>query len=713
MSQSINPGHDQGHEFLWEIGCEEIPARMLADAIVTLRERMGLALQEAGIHFGAVDSHGTPRRLAVYVTGLAGCQQQREELLRGPALARAFDADGHPTAAALGFARSHGVAVTDLEQLDSDKGRYLMLRQRLPGQPTLELLPQIMTTLLKQFPWPKSMRWGSGSSRFVRPIQRILALFDGQVVPFTTPEGVTASYTVVGHRFMAPTPQTVTTIASYRTALQANRVVLDLAERCRIIREAAQQQAERVNGQVVMDEGLLAENGALVEWPVALLGQFPAHYLDIPSEVLTTSMKAHQKYFSVVDGEGRLLPYFVAIANMELTDPSVLVRGYERVLRARLADAAFYWQEDRRTGLRQRLDDLEQVVFQNRLGTMRQKAERLARLTALVAQILNEPALVAAAEQAGRYAKCDLVTGMVAEFPELQGIMGGYYYPSSDHSDQEQLVARAIREHYQPQGAGDSLPLSSLGAMLALADRVDTLVGYFGMGLVPTGAKDPYALRRAALGVIRILINDRTSWHVPLRPLLEQAYDLYGEEVLAGRNRDSTITALLQFFYGRLAAHLKLNGFSYDLIDAVQALMLDDLTDVWHRVMALNRFKQQPDYESLVMLNKRIANILEKSDVLARPLGPVDPSLLYEPAEQDLYRAVEGVEVIVKQAVAQRDYDQALLSLTGLRTVVDRFFVEILVMAEQEDRRHNRFALLTRVRQAFRRVADVSCLVFL
>ncbi|MBF0125416.1 MAG: glycine--tRNA ligase subunit beta, partial [Magnetococcales bacterium] len=568
-----------GHEFLWEIGCEEIPARMLADAIVTLRERMGAALSEANIDFVAIESHGTPRRLLVCVSGMAASQQEREELVRGPSLDRAFDAHGNPTAAALGFARSHHVAVTELEQLEIGKGRYLVRRQRLAGQPTVQILPQLMTTLLKQFPWPKSMRWGSGSSRFVRPIQRIVALFDGQVVPFATAEGIVAEGRVVGHRFMAPTPQAVTSMADYRRLLRANRVILDLEERCQIIRTMAQQQASQIGGRAVIDEALLAENGALVEWPVALLGQFPSHYLDIPPEVLITSMKAHQKYFAVIDNEGRLLPHFVAIANMELADPSVLVRGYERVLRARLADAAFYWQEDRRVELRQRLTSLEQVVFQNRLGSMRQKAERLARLTAIIAHGLGEDAATAeAAEQAGRYAKCDLVTGMVAEFPELQGIMGGYYYPLVDDSDRGRLVARAIGEHYQPQGASDSLPTSPLGAMLALADRLDTLVGYFGIGLVPTGAKDPYALRRAALAVIRILMG--RSWYLSLRSLLERAYGLYDGGVFGGQDQEACLAALLQFFDGRLASHLKSGGFSYDLVEAVQALGLDDVVDV-------------------------------------------------------------------------------------------------------------------------------------
>ncbi len=714
VSSVAQDGQGNG-ELLLEIGCEEIPARMLAEAIATLRNGLTAALDSARIAYDSVESHGTPRRLAACVTGLAPRQTASHEERRGPPVERAFDAQGAPTPAALGFARSCGVTMAELERMDTPKGSYLVWREQRAGAASASVLPALVVDLVRTFPWPKSMRWGGGDSRFVRPVQRLTVVLDGQVLPLVTPEGICAGDQVQGHRFLAPALRTVRSWREYRTALADNKVVLEFAERCRLIEEGVTRCAREVGGTAVIEQKLLEENAALVEWPVALRGGFAAHHLEIPPEVLTTSMKNHQKYFPVTDSDGRLMPWFVVIANSE-ADPAVLVQGFERVLRARLADAAFYWQDDRRVDLRQRLETLERVVFQARLGSMAEKSRRIAALARRIAEQFD-PACAALAATAGLYAKCDLVTGMVGEFPELQGIMGGYYYLAS--TDDDRQVAQAIREHYQPQGAGDSLPASALGSMLSLADKLDTLTGYFGLDMAPTGAKDPFALRRAALGVLRILLAvAERGWHLPLRPLLEAAHGLYADGVLS-RDAAQTTDAIMAFFYGRLSAWLRADGVEYDTMESVQQLAIDRMDDVVARVRALEQFRTHADCASLVAANKRIVNLLEKSagrtgsdETDGMVAGAeVRGEHLQEPAERELFQALGAVRPSVAVAVQQGDYARALATLASLRTPVDRFFAGILVMDERAEIRQNRLALLRDLRHSFNTVADISRLV--
>lgn len=692
-------------EFLWEIGCEEIPARMLPEAVEQFRLNMAKALGEARLTFESIESHGTPRRLMVAVGGLADRQPEGVEERRGPPVSSAFDKDGRPSKAAEGFARSCGVTVGELRKVNTPKGEYLSYTLRTDGRPAVLVLPDIMTTLLGAFPWPKAMRWGAGAFRFVRPLHTICALLDGALLPFDNGEGVFNDDRVAGHRFMAPGPHRVSSLAEYKELLPGQFVILSIAERQRIIRKGVERLAKEAGGKAVLDEGLVTETACLVEWPVPLLGRFPEEYLELPPEVLTTSMKHHQKYFPVVDGKGRPMACFVAIANMVVPDPGVLVKGYARVLRARLEDAAFYWQEDRKRTLEERLAGLKGVVFQARLGTLYDKSMRMVALGVDLARRVD-PALVGVVEPAARLAKCDLVTGMVGEFPELQGIMGSYY---ARHDGLDQRVAEAIREHYQPQGAGDSLPNSLGGVCLSLADKLDTLVGCFGIGLTPTGNKDPFGLRRAALGVIRMVLNG-AGLRLPLREVLGQAHRHYAAGVLE-RHEEQTVEGLLEFFYGRLQAHLKAEGLDYDLIDAVQALGHDDLWDAVRRVRALAAFKSLPSYASLVAANKRIANILTKSggELGARPR--VDPELLSEPAERGLHAALVKHGGAVTRACEGGEYGEALTTLAGLREVIDRFFDDVLVMAEEQALRRNRLALLHQVRAAFHQVADVSRLV--
>ena len=709
--------------FLWEIGCEEIPAGLLPAAIDALGSMLEKALTDVGLwRDGQTACHcqGTPRRLLVEVSGLAEQQTDVEEVRRGPMVSRGFKEDGSATPAALGFAKSCGVAVEDLTRQQTKKGEYLACVIHTPGKAAQILLVPIMGTILATFPWKKSMRWGSGEMTFVRPINWIVALFNGQPLAFRTEDGLQAGVETYGHRFMCPGPllvveqeRVVVDLASYRQGLRQAKVMLDLQERKNLILDGVERLAALVGGRAVISASLLSENACLTEWPMPLLGRFSEKYLQIPSEVLMTSMQYHQKYFpvqSVEAGESKLLPCFVAVANLETPDQKVLVKGYERVLRARLEDAAFFWDEDRKVKLAERLPGLHQVVFQAKLGTLHQKAVRMSRLAVYMGSGFAVVPDAAVVEQAALLSKCDLISGMVGEFPELQGVMGGYYW-LEEGGDAE--VALAIRQHYRPQGMADALPETTLATLVSMADKLDTLVGCFAVGLVPSGTKDPFALRRAALGLIRMMLDGQV--HLSLRDVVDFAYRLYEEGMLqAGKSRleqdvDQTVEAVLRFFYGRLKAYLKADGLDYDLIDAVEVLGLDDLSDAVLRIRALATFKSLDSYAALVAANKRIANIITKAGDWQE--GKVDAALLQLPAEVVLYEAVCGCESRVEALVQEHAYGAALGLLAELRGAIDQFFDDVMVMDKDLQIRHNRLALLAQVRQSFRLVADVSCLV--
>ncbi|MBF0184367.1 MAG: glycine--tRNA ligase subunit beta [Magnetococcales bacterium] len=691
--------------FFWEIGCEEIPAKLLPGAIEALQSLLESRLQEAGLWRAGrttVECQGTPRRLLAWVSGLSARQADRLEERKGPALNRAFAADGSPSAAAEGFARSCGVSMADLQREVTAKGEYLVYRLQVAGERAAALLPRLMAEILAIFPWKKSMRWGSGAMRFVRPLRWMVTLLDGQLLPFVSENGLHSGLESQGHRFMSQGGLRPQDMASARQLLRQAGVILDLAEREALIRQGAEQLAAQAGGEAIIAPALLTENACLTEWPVPLLGRFDPIYLAIPPEVLITSMQHHQKYFPVRAADGRLLPCFIAVANLTVPDPSVLVRGFERVLRARLEDAAFYWREDRKERLADRLNGLRQVVFQARLGTLYQKVMRMSRLAERMAGWLAAPPAIARIEQAALLSKCDLISGMVGEFPELQGIMGSHYL-LQEGGDSE--VALAIRHHYRPQGVADALPESLLGTLIAMADKWDTLVGCFAVGLAPTGNKDPFALRRAALGIIRMLLA--SGLHLPLREVVRTAHGLYESGVL-DEGVEETVRSVQQFFYGRLNPYLKGEGLDGDLLEAVEVLDSDDLLDMVLRVRALALFKGLPSYRSLVAANKRIANILSKSTESAVELSE---EALRLPAEQALYQAMHALEADVEALVAGRRYAEALQQLAGLREVIDGFFNDVLVMDEDVTVRRNRLALLARVRAAFRLVADVSCLV--
>ncbi|MBF0414194.1 MAG: glycine--tRNA ligase subunit beta [Magnetococcales bacterium] len=692
-------------EFLWEIGCEEIPAGMLAAGIRYFADAMEKQLTEAGLFVGGstrIASHGTPRRLVVMVTHMATQQADRVEEMRGPPVDRAFDAQGNPSKAAAGFAKSCGVSVGELQRIDTPKGAYLCHTIHRPGLTAESLLPELMKGILEGFPWPKTQRWGSGKTRFVRPINWMLALMNGRVLPFATSDGLHTGQSTQGHRFMARGPFGVSSIADYHQAMASGHVILDMERRKQIIREGIERLANTVGGQAVIPDELLQENANLTEWPIPLLGHYSPDYLKIPPEVLTTSMKNHQKYFPILDSHGSLMPCFIAISNNDVPDHTLVKRGYERVLRARLEDAAFYWDEDRKEPLINRLESLKNVVFQAKLGTLYDKTVRMEQLVTRLAAIAGSRVNSDQVLTATRLCKCDLVTGMVGQFPELQGIMGGYY---ARHAGADPAIVQAIREHYRPMGAADSVPESLEGRLVSLADKLDTLAGCFGIGLVPTGTKDPFALRRAALGIIRMLLDDggvRFHWVT----LMESAYDAFAPGVLTN-NRQQTVDNLTAFFDGRLQNHLKTSGFDYDLIEAVQTLGLDDCYDIRERIVALNQFRTMESYGALVAANKRIANILSKATENWQH-HPLDPAQFTEPAEGELLGHLVEVEQQVDAAIQHGNYAHALGHLAGLRAGIDTFFDQIMVMDPDMGKRLNRLALLARVRGAFYKVADIS-----
>lgn len=682
-------------DLLIEIGTEELPPTALRGLMNAFHRGIIDGLGQAGLEFEASKAFASPRRLAVQVTALADRQPDQSIERKGPAVGAAYDADGNPTKAAEGFARSCGVAVSDLTSEATKKGEWLMYRGTQPGASTVDLLHGIVQAALDALPIPKRMRWGAGSATFVRPVHWSVALYGDAIVPMTLLKTTTGRITR-GHRFHAPDAITLTSADEYAERLETDGyVIADLDRRRARIEEQARAAAAELGGDILADEGLLDEVAALVEWPVVMIGSFDERFLDVPAEALVSSMQGHQKYFPVMDPDGRLLPRFVMVANLESRDPNEVVRGNERVIRPRLADAEFFWQQDRRRSLADRVDELHSIVFQDRLGTLHDKQRRVAALARTVAPAFDaDPDLV---ERAAMLGKCDLVTQMVDEFPELQGIMGRYY---ATHDGENSTVAMAMEEQYLPRFARDATPEGAVGQVLAVADRADTLAGIFAIGQGPTGDKDPFALRRAGLGLVRILIERERS--VSLQRLLGTAaaqlpVDLQGEEQVA---------AVSAFCLERLKRYYQDQGIRTEVFDAVEALGIDDPIDFHRRVQACAEFLQMDEAESLAAANKRVRNILRKLD--ETPPHRVDDALFEMREERELSGMIEPMIVEVDSLSAKGDYRSALQRLATVRDTVDAFFDGVMVMADDDAVRTNRLALLNRLNTLFGRVADLS-----
>jgi len=683
-------------DLLIELGTEELPPKALKKLIQAFEVSIKKGLEAAELSFSSIRSYAAPRRMAVIVDDLQEKQEDRLVERRGPAVASAFDDDGNPTKAVQGFARSCGVEVEDLETVETDKGAWLVFKKEQTGSNAESLVPDILQQALNDLPIPKRMRWGSLPGEFVRPVHWLVLLFGDDVIPFDT-LGVSASRDTQGHRFHHPEAIRIESAQTYVAQLETEgHVVVDMTARREAIRGQVLELATKLGGEAVLNEDLLDEVTGLVEWPVALSGSYDKRFLELPAEALISSMEEHQKYFAVRDKSGELLPYFITICNIESRDPTQVVAGNERVILPRLSDSAFFWETDRKRPLADRQEQLKTIVFQNKLGTVFDKSVRVAKLAAFIATKIDGEAPLA--QRAAQLAKCDLVTEMVGEFPDLQGIMGRYYARLDGEHDE---VAEALDEQYLPRFAGDALPATKTGQAVSLAEKLDTLVGLFGIGQPPTGVKDPFALRRAALGVLRIIIENNLD--LDLLVLIEQAQQGFENEL----SEPKVTEQVMQYFYDRLKGYAQDQGIKADVFEAVLAVKPVRPLDFMQRLNAVVAFRQLEQAESLAAGNKRIGNILRKNGAEA-DAGTVDESVLVEGAEKALVAKLETVTEAVKPLMASADYTGVLTTLADMRETVDGFFDSVMVMDEDMTIRKNRLAILNQTRALFLGVADIS-----
>ncbi len=706
-------------DLLLELGSEELPARFVAPAAALLRESVTALLAEARLAHGAAESFGTPRRLALLVHGVAERQTDLEQEVMGPPVKAAFGPDGQPKPAAEGFAKSQGVALSELQRVVTPKGEYLAARVKSVGKPAGEVLPSIFDAAIKKMTFPKAMRWGSESVTWARPLQWICALHGATRLPVSYGD-VESSAQTRGHRFLAPEPFKLGSPAKYAERLLEAKVVADPGARRQRGRELAEAAAREAGGALLRDDALLDEVTNLVEWPTAVLGSFDQKHLTLPREVLLSEMKGHQRYFAVADAAGKLLPRFVAISATPVKDPDLSRRGYERVLRSRLADARFFFDEDHKIRLADRVAALGAVVFQQKLGTSLEKVERFSALAAFLCEKLSVSD-VETVKRAARLCKADLVTGMVGEFPELQGVMGRVYALASGESPQ---VAQAIEEHYLPRFAGDRLPTEAAGAIVGIADRLDTSCGLFGIGKPPTGAADPFGLRRACLGVIHVVLarGDRFS----LSGVLQRELELLGPKLTLPPG--DVARQVFGFFGARLEA-LWSEEFPLDVVKAVLSAGFDDIWAARKRLEALAGVRGSADFLPLAAAFKRAVNILtksaEKNEEVAQALAadtvrpaegaPLAPQLdrvtgeqLKEEPERNLWKAALDARRKASVAISKSDFVGALRELTALKPAIDQFFDKVMVMADDPEVRQNRLRILLGLRELFNTVADLS-----
>ncbi len=680
-------------DLLFELGTEELPPRTLSNLSAALKDGIVKGIDAAGVPHGRAHGFATPRRLAVRVEACAEFAPDRRVERRGPPVVAAFDAEGAPTQAAAAFAKSCGVQVADLERLTTDKGSWLAFRGTEAGAATVSLLGDIVTRAIVALPIAKRMRWGSHSTEFVRPVRTVVLLFGDEVVPATI-LGFMSGRITSGHRFHAPRPITVTSAKTYETQLRRAKVIADFSKRREIIRAGVIAAAAESGGTALIEDPLLDEVTALVEWPVPIAGRFESRFLALPREVVIATVQDHQRYFAVEDADGRLTGGFVTVSNIQSRDPSKVREGNERVVRPRLSDAAFFWEQDRKISLDAHAARLREVTFQTKLGSYADKTSRVKALAESIAQRISAEGDVG---RAAELAKADLMSAMVGEFPELQGTMGRYYAEAQGEPPE---LALALEEHYRPRYAGDALPVTKIGQALALADKIDTLVGIFAIEQRPTGAKDPFGLRRAALGVLRILLESRLD--LDLLGLLRAAAAAQPVQ------RPGVVEEVYDFIADRLRGLLldRADGTSSEMIDAVLAIRPGSPLDVETRLQALKVFLLLPEAGVLAAINKRIVNILRKAP--PRDQLTVQAAVLTEQAELTLYDVLGELSGTVERAIAERRYAEALQALTGLRTAVDEFFEHIMVMDDDLAKRNNRLALLRDAQALLGGVADLS-----
>ncbi|WP_318403227.1 glycine--tRNA ligase subunit beta [Photobacterium leiognathi] len=682
--------------FLIELGTEELPPKALRTLAEAFAANFEAELKAADLPHDGIKWYAAPRRLALKVTGLAENQPDKVVEKRGPAIASAFDADGNPTKAAQGWARGNGITVDQAERMVTDKGEWLLFKQEVKGQPAQTLLPELAAAALAKLPIPRPMRWGDKDTQFIRPVKTLTMLLGDELVEGTI-LGVASARTIRGHRFMGEAEFTIDNADQYPAILEERgKVMADYEARKAIIVADAQKAAQAVGGTADLEDDLVEEVTSLVEWPVVLTASFEEKFLKVPSEALVYTMKGDQKYFPVYDAEGKLVPKFIFVSNIISNDPSQIISGNEKVVRPRLADAEFFFNTDLKSKLIDRLPQLETAIFQKQLGTIKDKTDRITELAGYIADKIG--ADVDNAKRAGLLAKCDLMTSMVFEFTDTQGVMGMHY---ARHDGEQEDVALALNEQYMPRFAGDQLPSTPVSSAVAMADKLDTIVGIFGIGQAPKGS-DPFALRRASLGVLRIIVEN--GYDLDLVDLVAKAHSLFGDK-LTNNNVDSGV---IEFMLGRFRAWYQDAGFSIDVIQAVLAMHPTQPADFDKRVKAVSHFRELDAAESLAAANKRVGNILAKFE--GELPTTVDNSLLVEAAEKELAEKVTAVVAALEPVFAAGDYQTALTELASLREPVDAFFDNVMVMADDEKLKVNRLALLNLLRNQFLKVADISLL---
>ncbi|WP_240224903.1 glycine--tRNA ligase subunit beta [Rheinheimera hassiensis] len=680
-------------DFFVEIGTEELPPKSLKTLASAFADNLSAELAKLELSHADVLWYAAPRRLAVRINGLAAQQADKVVEKRGPAIASAFDADGKPTKAAQGWAAGCGITVEQAEKLETDKGAWLLHKAKVVGAATVTLLPEVVQLALAKLPIAKPMRWGNSTAEFIRPVHTIIMLYGKDVVPATILGRVSGNQTH-GHRFHAPEKVAVNHADDYLATLRKAFVVADFAERKAFIAAEVAKTAAGLNGKALMDDALLEEVTALVEWPVVLVGSFEQSFLQVPAEPLISTMKDNQKYFPLLDQNDKLLNKFIFVANIASKDPQQIISGNEKVVRPRLSDAQFFFNTDRKQKLEQRLDSLKTVLFQQQLGTLAEKSERISKVAGFVAAKIG--AEQAAAERAGLLSKADLMTNMVGEFPEVQGIMGMHYARLDGEGE---AVALALNEQYMPRFAGDQLPSRLEGAAVAIADKLDTLVGIFGIGQAPKGDKDPFALRRAAIGALRIMVEKQLP--LDLVDIIAFSQQTFGSKLSNAKVAEE----VLDFMLGRFRAWYEAEGYSVDVIQAVLARRPTNPADFDRRVKAVAEFGKLDAAAALAAANKRVANILAK--VEGDIATTVNTALLQEEAEQALHSAI-----VAEQAyqASQHSYAEGLAHLASMRDVIDQFFDKVMVNADDAAVRANRQALLKQLRELFLQVADISVL---
>ena len=684
-------------EFFLEIGSEEIPSGYVQPALEYMREELAAFFSRNEIKAETPEILGTPRRLVISIKGVDALQEDTVQTFHGPNVAVAYNEAGEPTKAAIGFARGKGIDVSALTRETTAKGEVVCARVEKKGRPTPEHLNEFLPQFIGNIPFSKKMRWADKSRPFVRPLHWIAAIFDGKPLAFSF-DGVACGNHSQGHRFLKPDKFPVKDLPSYLEESASHFLLVDPEARKQKILAQVQELAKEAGGFVEEDSELLNTVNYLVEFPVAIRGDFDPHFLELPKELLVMTMKHHQKYFPVIDDKGNLLPCFITISNIPAGAGQEIKNGNERVLRARLEDARFFYDEDKKKNLDEFVEPLKGVVFQKKLGTLYEKMERISGLAQVIATHVC-PDKKTQALRAGRLCKADLVTLMVYEFPELQGIMGGYY---ALHSGEEPEVAQAIKEQYRPAFAGDDLPASELGAVIAVADKLDTILGCIGVGLIPSGSEDPYGLRRNAQGIIQIFLH--RGWQISLDDLVKEGLSIMGSKIKL--NLDSITNHVEDLFSQRYKTYLNAEGYPHDAIDAVLSTGLSSIVDIRAKVSALSELKKQPYFEPLAIAFRRVVSILNDE-----AKGEVDPGLLNDAAEKNLFAVYLKVKEPVFQHIKNKEFSQALEKIVEIKPAVDGFFDEVMVMVDDVSLRTNRLHLLYQISGLFSELADFSRII--